>query len=223
MGMKFNRKQTGNIIFNILIVVALFAIAYVWYANRSEPAVHTDSVVRESGEENIETEGNQKPSTAETFVSNIKNLGTNSIETSADETTEDEPTPAPLNSVLLTEADSGNFVTIAYANLTQPGFIAIYKVNSNSETLPIGHTDLLPPTIISNLKLELETVIAEKQTIVAVLHQDDGDGVFEFPESDPYLKNGDFIVSDVDVVEIRSEREEKNLKDQIDKYLEANF
>lgn len=221
--MKFNRKQTGNITFNILIVVALFAIAYFWYANRPEPPIHIDSIVQESGEGDTEGEENQIPSTAENVVSNIRDLSQKNIGASANYTAEDEPLPTPLNSVLLTETDSGNFVTIAYANLTQPGFIAIYKVNSNSETLPIGHTDLLQPTIISNLKLELDTVIAEKQTIVAVLHQDDGDGVFEFPESDSYLKNGNFIVSDVDVVEIRAEREEKNLKDQIDKHLEANF
>lgn len=222
--MKFYRNEKGNIIFNTLIVVALFALAYVWYAKQPETdglQVVTDETQEQEAESETTPEG--QGDLAEDVVSTFQNIGAKAVGTNEQQIEKEESVPAPLNSIVLAETDTGNFVTIAYANLTQPGFIAVYKVNSNSETLPIGHTDLLPPAIISNLKLEINTVVAEKQTIVAVLHQDDGDGVFEFPESDPYLKNGDFIVSDVDVVEIRAEREAKNLKAQIDTYLENNF
>jgi hypothetical protein len=220
--MKFYRNEKGNIILNTLIVVSLFALAYVWYAKQPDTG-NLQVVTNEALEQESETVTNDQGGLAEDVVSTFQNIGAKAVGNNEQQLEKEESVPAPLNSVILAETETGNFVTIAYANLTQPGFIALYKVNSNSETLPIGHTDLLPPTIISNLKLEINTVVAEKQTIVAVLHQDDGDGVFEFPESDPYLKNGDFIVSDVDVVEIRAEREAKNLKAQIDTYLENNF
>jgi len=219
--MKYSKKEAGNIIYNTLIVVALFAIAYFWYAKQPEPSL--TEMNEDEQIEGVVTEENQNSPEGNEVFSNINNLVTKSVGTSEKETTEQEPVPSPLNSIMLAETDSGNFATITYANLTQPGYIAIYKVNSSSETVPIGHTDLLPASIISNLKIELGTVTAEKQTIVAVLHQDDGDGLFEFPESDSYLKNGGFIVSDVDVVEIPAEREAKNLKDQVDRYLENNF
>ncbi len=217
--MKYFKNEAGNIVVNLLLVVVLFTIAYVWYDNQPEvqPSKTKDELPAE------ELAENQNSPTQSEVIPNIKNLGVKSEEVPANQNVQPEPTPAPLNSVVLTENETGNFVTIAYANLTQPGFIAIYRINSQNKTAPIGHTDLLSPKIITNLKLQLDTQIAKGQTIVAVLHKDDGDGEFEFPESDPYVKNGEFIVSDVDVVDVRPEREAKNLKNQIDTYFESSF
>lgn len=223
--MKFQSHEQGNMMLNALVVVALFVIAYVWYAN--QPTQEASEVTEEN--ETIEmsednTDAIETENVATEVVNTLQNIVPKNTKANEEKNLSNDPVPTPLNSVLLSETETGNFVTIGYANLTRPGFIAIYKVNSNSETILVGQTDLLPPTIITNLKIEINTVIAEDQTIVAVLHQDDGDGIFKFPESDPYLKNADgMIVSDVDVVDVRFEREAKGLRDQINTYLERNF
>lgn len=220
--MKYSKKEAGNILFNSLLVLALFTIAYVWYAQQSN--VNEIQVVStDTNTEDLVTKESPITSSADTAVSNIQN-GIKSVAVPQVQNKKQEDIPTPLNRIVLAETETGNFVTIAFANLIQPAFIAIYKVNNNGETLLIGNTGLLPAGIITNYKIQLESVVVDNQTIAAVLHTDDGDGKFEFPESDPYLKNADqIIVSDVDIVEINADREAAALKKQVETYLENNF
>ena len=127
------------------------------------------------------------------------------------------------NSVILAENETGNFATIASANFTDDGYVAVYKVNSQGETTLMGNTDLLEAGMHTNVSVQLNTVVAEGETIVAVMHQDDGDGEFEFPESDFYLGNStSAIVSDVDVVDTPFAEEASELQDQVETTLEAS-
>lgn len=128
------------------------------------------------------------------------------------------------NSVDLAENETGNFADISQATLTKSGYVVLYKTNSNGESAIIGHSDLLTAGTHSNLRIQI-TPIAYKQAIVAVLHQDDGDGKFEFPGADKYLVNSDAtIVSDIDVVDVTGDaKEDAVLKSQVNTYLENHF
>ena len=127
------------------------------------------------------------------------------------------------NSVVLTENSTGNFATIARATFLAPGYVAIYKVNSQGDTSPLGNTGLLEMGVHTNVRVQLDTIVAEGETIVAVMHEDDGDGEFEFPESDFYLGNStSAIASDVDVVDVAFEDEAEELQEQVETTLEAS-
>ena len=127
------------------------------------------------------------------------------------------------NNVVLTENSTGNFATIATATFLQPGYVAIYKVNSQGDTTSLGNTALLEMGTHTNVRVQLDTIVAEGETIVAVMHEDDGDGEFEFPESDFYLGNStSAIVSDVDVVDVAFAEEAAELQAQVETTLEAS-
>lgn len=133
------------------------------------------------------------------------------------------PSDRTVNSVVLAPTKTGNNVVVESATLNAPGYVVIYRVNSNSETEVMGNSDLLLPGTYNNMTIQLDSIIALEQTIVATLHADDGDGVFEFPESDFYLGDStQTIVSDVDVVDVSSEKEDVLLQEQVELYLEKN-
>lgn len=130
---------------------------------------------------------------------------------------------APANSVVLSPAETGNFARVQSATLSAPGYIVIYRVNSNSETSILGNSDLLAAGTYSDINIQLDSPIAREQTIVAVLHADDGDGEFEFPGSDIYLGNSNqAVVSDVDVVDVKAEDEDQVLQEQVELFLKKN-
>lgn len=129
----------------------------------------------------------------------------------------------PQNSVVLAESETGNFATVGSVTLAQPGFVAIYKVNSNGDTTLIGNTNLLAAGTHGNIQVQLDTIIAREEIIVATLHEDDGDSEFEYPESDAHLGNeGNAFVSDVDVVDVALEDENEELQEQVELYIEQN-
>lgn len=129
----------------------------------------------------------------------------------------------PANRVVLAENETGNFANIAQATLTESGFVVVYKVNSRGETTYLGNTDTLEAGTYSDLSVQLDTVVADEETIVAVLHADNGDGEFE-AGSDAYLGNADMpVVSDVDVIDTAFENESVELQSQVEAYIEAEM
>lgn len=128
----------------------------------------------------------------------------------------------PSNQLVLAENEGGNIVTIAYAQLTEPGYVALFRMNSQSDVALIGSSDLLQPGEYTNLTIQLSSVAVEGQNIAGVLYSDDGDEEFTYTEGDVYLTNGTTFVSDVDVIGVDPEDEAEELSRQIDNYLEAN-
>jgi hypothetical protein len=137
-----------------------------------------------------------------------------------------EPTPsAPVtNGVVLGEVEGGIVITVARATLLQPGYIVLYRINSNGETALAGKSGLLKAGTHTNVDIQLGAIAVERQAIVAVLHGDDGDGKFEYPGADQYLLSGSLLANDIDVVGVdRNDRESKILETQVEAFLETNF
>ncbi len=150
------------------------------------------------------------------------NVEDGDTEETAAENNSNEP-DGPQNSVVLAESETGNFATVGSVTLTQPGFVAIYKVNSNGDTTLIGNTDLLEVGTHGNIQIQLDTIIAQDEIIVATLHEDDGDAEFEYPESDFHLGNeGNAFVTDVDVVDVPLAEENAELQEQVELYIEQS-
>lgn len=134
-----------------------------------------------------------------------------------------ESIPA-TNYVILGELEGGNIVTVSQASLLQDGYIVLYRINNRGESSLVGKSDLLKAGTHTNVSIQLVSVVAEMQAIVAVLHRDDGNGKFEYPGPDRYLLNDGLLTSDIDVVGIqRSDRESRVLETQVEAFLETNF
>jgi|GEM_PF-2314329 len=131
-----------------------------------------------------------------------------------------------VNAVVLGEVEAGNLITVPRAQLEEDGYVVLYRVNSNGESDVVGHSDLLEAGNHTNISIQLEGGPAvERQAIVAALHEDDGDGKFEYPEADGYLiSSSGTVISDIDVVGVvRSDREGMILENQVEAYLDENF
>jgi hypothetical protein len=84
--------------------------------------------------------------------------------------------------------------------LTQPGFVVLHATEEDGSlrVLPVlGASDALPAGTSHEVVIE----IAEDQapvvgdTVVAMVHVDDGDGVYRFPASDPpFRQDGEVLV-----------------------------
>lgn len=131
----------------------------------------------------------------------------------------------PSNRVVLAETVTGNFVTVTQASLTKSGYVVLYRVNSNGDSSVIGHSNLLDAGAHANLNIQLDDPIGKQQAVVAVLHEDDGDEKFEYPDADGYLvSSGNMLANDIDVVDVKAgEAESKVLEAKIATYLENNF
>ncbi len=130
---------------------------------------------------------------------------------------------AASNRVILGELEGGNVITVAEATLTKKGYVVLYRVNSNGDSALVGKSDLLNAGTHRSIAIQLVAPAIESQAIVAVLHQDNGNGKFE-QGSDQYLLNGQLLANDIDVVGVeRSDRESRILETQVEAYLETNF
>ena len=145
----------------------------------------------------------------------------NTVDATAD--VEGSTQTVPANAVMLAAAETGLFATVASAKLSEPGFIVIYRVNSQNDTQVIGSTDLLEADTYTNISIQLEAPIASDQTIVAVLHSDDGDGEFDEMGSDGYMSDANqSIYSDVDVVDVDAAEESAVLNANVEAFLMEN-
>ena len=132
------------------------------------------------------------------------------------------PAYASKNFVLLHENDTTKILDVATVALDRPGYVVIYKINSLGKIRMVGHTDLLKAGTYADFTITLTSIAAKNQTVIAILHEDDGDGVFEYPESDSYILENDIIVSDIDIIEATGTREQETLKKNLAEYLEEN-
>lgn len=210
------------------ILIAIIAILAFMLLSNTSHAPETTTTVDETGDEAVEETSSETEEETETVVAET------SPATSPAPVTNTQPAPvattpaptvtktvAPFNAVLLAENETGNHVTISYASLTQPGYVVIHKIDNNNNAKLVGHTDLLPTGTSYSITTQISPMATQKTTLTATLVADNGDGVFEFPGADYYLKNSDGnIVSDVDVVDVRPEREDVELNQTVKKYLE---
>lgn len=199
-----------SILIVLIAVVILGAILFFAFGNSDDGAVNMPNTITD----NASTSQQVADYTAQ---QNAQNQNTTNTNTTTNTT--------PVNSVVLAETPAGNFATVAQAYLTRSGYVVFHLVNSNGDSSIIGKTDLLAAGSHANVKVQLDTPLAYKQAVVAVLHEDDGDGKFEYPESDGYLVNANgFFVSDIDVVDVsRSDAESKVLEAQVATFMENNF
>ncbi len=192
----------NKILLGALVVVILIAVGVFFFGDDTNTEMPSITVPT------------QQATTTDTANQNTQqnNAGTNTA----------TPEVTPSNQLVLAENEGGNTITVAYAQLTQPGYVALFRMNSQSNVTFVGSSDLLAPGEYTNLTIQLSSLAVEGQNMAGVLYADDGDETFTYTEGDTYLTNGTAFVSDVDVIGVDPEDEAEELSRQIDNYLEAN-
>jgi len=193
-----------NKIFTIVIVILVIVATAAYFMSEDDANMDTMPEATPEQSQEQDSQNNQE--------------NTTEAETSAS-----AGNTAPRNGVLLAPTETGMKATVGSAVLAQPGYVVVYRVNSQNETQVIGNTDLLSAGSYSNIVVDLEAGIVKDQTVVAVLHADDGDGEFEFPGSDGYLGDANqSIYSDVDIVDVDAADESAELAENVAEALIEN-
>ncbi len=126
------------------------------------------------------------------------------------------------NALVLGDNDNGKAVKVTYARLDKPGFVVLYKMNSQSDVAYIGSSELLLPGEYSDFSIPVNSALAKEQIITGVLYADEGNGEFNYPDEDFYLTNNYEVVTDIDVIQVDNEDESEEILEQAKAYVEAN-
>ncbi len=132
-----------------------------------------------------------------------------------------KPVVPTVNSLTLAENVSGSSAVISNASLAQAGYIVIYKTDSAGKVSVIGHSVVLGPGEHTNISIPLDTPVKAKDVIVAVLHGDNGDGMFDIAAGDlPVVQNNAHVTA-VDVIDVPQAATDASLVPSLEAYLKA--
>lgn len=107
-------------------------------------------------------------------------------------------TPSPTATAAATVADStvvvvnqkaSSSVKIDQAALVKPGYIVIHEQKDGELGPTIGNSQLYQAGTFENVTVELSRPAVSGETLYAMLHDDDGNGVYEFPGPDAPTQN----------------------------------
>jgi len=91
--------------------------------------------------------------------------------------------PVVTDGVLASNQAAGDIVAVESAVFTKPGYIVIHQDAEGSPGPVIGNSDLLSGSN-QNVSVTLSRASLVGENLYAMLHFDNGDGVYEFPGDD---------------------------------------
>lgn len=102
-----------------------------------------------------------------------------------------QPTPTPLeNSVEAEDQEAADSAVVASATLSEGGYVVIHRSTEDGKPgQVIGNTDYLGPGTYQNLEVALTGEVEEGEELFAMLHGDDGDQEYGFPDEDLPLQD----------------------------------
>ena len=92
------------------------------------------------------------------------------------------------NAIVALDQRPGDEITVPAATLEEGGFVVIHNVNEGGAPGDIiGASDYLSAGDHSNVVIELDAAVEDETELIAMLHSDDGDRVFNAEDDDPIL------------------------------------
>lgn len=85
-------------------------------------------------------------------------------------------------------------VRIKKAVLSKNGFIVIHKDSSGAPGAVVGTSNLLEPGDYSGIEIDISEEVKNERKFYAMLHEDNGDGIFNTHEDSPVIDKEDSIV-----------------------------
>lgn len=127
-----------------------------------------------------------------------------------EDTTQQDTNDTAQNEVVIRGNEAGDTVVVERARLSKDGFVVIYTFDSESNTEVVGTSRFLSAGTHTDVIIELDGSVAANETVVAILHEDDGDESFD-AETDAYLLEGNAAVVDTDVIDVVETEEDASL------------
>ncbi|MBI2068534.1 MAG: hypothetical protein HYT67_00270 [Candidatus Yanofskybacteria bacterium] len=92
------------------------------------------------------------------------------------------------NAIYVAEQPPSNIVSVAIVRLGKPGFVVIHEDVNEAPGRILGVSDLIAPgETKDSLPITLSRSTLDGETIYAMLHFDDGDGVFDAAKDNPVI------------------------------------
>lgn len=94
---------------------------------------------------------------------------------------------AAFDAVVSLNHPAGATTTITKVMLTNPGFVTIHVDENGKPGTVLGNSLLLPEGTYANVVISLSRPSTEGEPLYAMLHTDNGNGIYEFPGPDAPL------------------------------------
>lgn len=101
---------------------------------------------------------------------------------------ESPTTVLPSNSVSVSAQKAGKVATVS-ATLGESGYVVIHEETDGKPAKVIGNLSVLPSGSYNNLTVNLTRASKDGENLYAMLHLDDGDGTYGFPDEDFPIKD----------------------------------
>jgi len=97
--------------------------------------------------------------------------------------------------LIVPEQAGGSEIFIENTVLQNAGFVVIHKEENGKPGEIIGASDLLQVGTKKNFLMDIDEEVVEGDTLFAMIHTDDGDGVFDGSLDSPFIDdNGDIVL-----------------------------
>ncbi|OGH73908.1 MAG: hypothetical protein A3C90_02730 [Candidatus Magasanikbacteria bacterium RIFCSPHIGHO2_02_FULL_51_14] len=112
-------------------------------------------------------------------------------------------TPTRNNLVEGTNQPSGMSANVAHVALGTSGYVVIHENANGGPGAVLGASALLSAGVHNNVSVTLKRESKAGETLYAMLHEDDGDGVYAFPDEDMPIKdaNGKVVLGSFVILE----------------------
>jgi len=91
------------------------------------------------------------------------------------------------NAIYVAEQLPSQIVSVALALLANPGFVVVHEDRAGAPGRILGQSAMLGAGETKNLSIALSRSTTDGETLYAMLHFDDGDGVFDAAKDKPVL------------------------------------
>lgn len=124
----------------------------------------------------------------------------------ADKTTSTDETTSGLrigsNAIFVSDQKPGNSVTVGFADIADGGYVVIHEVTDGNPGAIIGNSAFLSSGELQNISVDLLSETEEGKELIAMLHNDNGDGLFNAADDAPVRdENGNIVLMRFTVLE----------------------
>lgn len=89
------------------------------------------------------------------------------------------------NALYVSDQMPGNMVVVEFVNFAENGFVVVHESKVGKPGVILGKSALVPAGGDQKITISLSRVSRDGEELVAMLHRDDGDGVFDAAKDAP--------------------------------------
>ena len=104
-----------------------------------------------------------------------------------------------VNMISVDTQKPGSLVVVSSITLEAKGFVVIHEVLDGKPAAVIGSSALLSKGQLANVQVAVKSLLQNGKSYIAMLHYDNGDGVFDLATDAPFLGTTDIVMTEFTV------------------------